>query len=533
MPSQGPFLQLPNELLLLIAAGLDDDSLLHLAATSKRLNLLLVPGLFTRCDFKLPALFSGALPSLVFNGETLVVLPAIGIASFVTSIEDLDCAFFAYNRYVLPKEIFDAAQALNALALRLKHLGHLRFNPYVAGHSTHELFGWSNAVATFLNSAVHRGDCAVTVYSGLRDDYVADPRPYSHVFRVQNAGRASSHSRSRAAPLTIRQRLRRALASLFRITQRRRETAVIPSASASDTPVVESTERPPGVTLPLPSKSALTTLNIHSPFLLHANFYRWTLHVLNTSPRLSSLSLNNIDLSHYDWALTLPRLALPALSHFAVGQCAITVPDLDTFLLRHPGIEVLDLAFHGAIGALVPSLPALASKHDPATGSGTPTPTPATFLPRLVTLTATPDYLLYFLADSIPSPSSSDYHLHATPWYPRLRAIAASSNDESSYQVARFVSVACEDVGMQGQQIECVEGSVSLCNAGGPRASSNSCWTRSILGVRCRQRLTFADEADSKVSAPAASSAGVLVLSKKRKKTANFFWPILWFMKDL
>lgn len=399
------FLELPNELLLIIAAGLDDDSLLHLAASSRRLNLLLVPSLFSRCDFKLPASFSGALSPLSFNGETLIVLPAIGIASFIHSIEDIDCAFFAYNRYILPKEIFDAARALNALAIRLKHLGHLRFNPYVAGHSTHELFGWSDAVATFLNSAALRGDCAITVYSGLRDDYVADPRPFSHVFRV-HANAARSQSQSRA---TLGQRLRRALASLFRFP-RRSGDAHRPSSD------VESTERPPGVKIPFVDKSALTTLHIHSSFLFHANFYRWTLHILNTSP-ITSLSLTNIDLSHYDWNLTLPALTLPVLTHLTIGQCAITVPDLDLFLTRHPAIEVLNLGFHPAIGTLVP-------------------PIAAPILPRVVTLIATPEYLLYFLAGT-----------GAAGWYPALRAVHVTSHDDSAYQVAQFARV-----------VECVEG---------------------------------------------------------------------------
>ncbi|KAJ7259951.1 hypothetical protein B0H12DRAFT_1277879 [Mycena haematopus] len=381
-----------------------------------------------------PALVSGALPSLAFNGDTLGVLPAISAASSVTSIADLDCAFFAYNRYVLPKEIFDAARALNALVTRLSHLGHLHFNPYVAGHSTKELFGWSNAVAAFLNSAVERSDCAITVYSGLRDDYVADPRPFSHVFRgVQAQSRAS-----------IAQRLRKAFGSLFRFPRR------VLTSSSTEQHDIESTERPSSVTLPLPAKPRLTTFNIHASLLFHANFFRWTIHTLNTAP-LTSLSLTNIDLSHYDWALILPRLSLPALSRLAIGQCAITVPDLDAFLLRHAKIEVLDLAGHGVIGALVPPLSESAAE-------GT---TPETFLPRLTTLTASPEYLLYLLSpppssesksppepSPYPPPYYSPYPAPAplpvpppSAWFPRLHTLTAASNDDSAYQAAQLARV--------------------------------------------------------------------------------------------
>ncbi|KAJ6529279.1 hypothetical protein B0H19DRAFT_1193534 [Mycena capillaripes] len=397
-------LDLPNELLLVISEQLDDDGLLNLAAICKRVNLLLIPGIFARFGFELPAPFCGSLPFLSFSGENLDLLRAIGIAYFVNSIEAIDCAFFAYNRYISPKETFGACSALNTLAIRLAHLGHLRFNPYVTGHTTHELFGWSDAMAVLLNSAAGRGDCAITVCSGPKDDYVADPRPFSHAFQVRVSGNATPSQ----SGTTLLQRLRRALASVFRLS---RGSHSLPRTSAlavlSSPSEPESIERPSGVKIPFLSQSALTTLNIHSSFLLHANFYRWTLHTLNTSP-LTTLSLDNIDLSHYDWTLTLPALTLPALTTFEIGQCAITVPDLDLFLVRHPTIRTLDLPFHPAIGALSP-------------------PAAVCLLPHLASISATPDYLLYFLSDA-----------EAAEWYPDLRAVGVTSNDESAYQVGQF-----------------------------------------------------------------------------------------------
>jgi hypothetical protein len=167
--------------------------------------------------------------------------------------------------------------------------------------------------------------------------------------------------------------------------------------------------------LPFISQSALTTLKIHSSFLFHANFYKWTLHTLNTSP-LATLSLDNIDLSHYDWTLTLPALTLPALTTLEIGQCAITVPDLDLFLARHPTIRTLELPFHPAIGALSP-------------------PAAVCLLPHLTTLSATPDYLLYFLAGPA-----------AAGWYPALRYVGVTSHDESAYQAGQFARL-----------LECIE----------------------------------------------------------------------------
>ncbi|KAJ6578481.1 hypothetical protein B0H19DRAFT_579845 [Mycena capillaripes] len=409
-------LGLPNELLLIISGALDNDSLLNLAFTCQRINALLISSIFTRFGFQLPPSFSGALPTLSFTGETLQVLPALAIASSIDSIDAIDCAFPAYNKYVLPKENFAAARALDTGAVRLSHLGHLRINPYVTGHMKKELAAWSQAVATFLGSAARRGGCAITIYSGSKHHFIPDPRPFSHTFRaapVHGAATASSESSA-----TCLQMLWRALKTLFRFCQwgndsptapeLEADSVVIPlTATSTGVPIFESTERVHPVFLPPVAHSVLTTLNAHSSFLFHATFYRWTLHLLATSP-LTALSLDNIDLSHYDWALTLPALTLPALTSLSIGQCLISVPELDAFLARHPTICALDLAFHAPIGALLP-------------------PTTAYRLPRLTTLRATPDYLLYFLADEA-----------ADAWYPHLGLVGVTSNDESAYQVGQF-----------------------------------------------------------------------------------------------
>jgi hypothetical protein len=174
---------------------------------------------------------------------------------------------------------------------------------------------------------------------------------------------------------------------------------------------LQSAERAGIVALPLVSDSALTALNIHSPFLLHANFYKWSLHLLNSSP-LTSLCLNNIDLSPLDWSLILPALTIPTLASLTIGprSVSIVVPDLDLFLTRHPSIHTLDLSFHTHFGAH--------SLHSTTCA-----------LPRLATLRATPAYLLYFLGGA-----------DAQGWYPDLRLVAVTWNDESGEaQFARIV----------------------------------------------------------------------------------------------
>ncbi|KAJ7913218.1 hypothetical protein B0H13DRAFT_2659720 [Mycena leptocephala] len=419
--SLAPFMELPNELILIIAEDLDDDSLLHLAATCRRVNFLL-PGIFARFGFELPESFSGLLPSLFINGESLKLLRAIGIASFITSINTIDCVFtpqsiLSGGLSLKIEDILPPSKALNSLATGLSNLGHLRVNPYARLHATEDISRWLSAVASFLNSAVQRGDCAITVYCVPGgENYTVDPRPFLHFIPDVPPSHALTPRRQAAPTFSVLAVLQR-LVSLFRSFPTVDPDASPPAPRPAE--ILRSTPRSGVVTLPLPTHPAVKTLNIRAPLLFHATFYKWTLHVLNTAP-ITTLSLDFIALSHYDWALTLPALTLPALSSLTIGpQPTISVPDLTRFLARHSAIHTLDLSFHLAIGPLAPPVVVLER-----------------LLPRLETLRATPDYLLYFLTGEDGGAA-----------YPRLRRVGVTSDDDSKYQIAQFARlVACVEV---------------------------------------------------------------------------------------
>jgi hypothetical protein len=91
MANASLLLEFPNELLLLISEELGTDDLLHLAGTCRRMNLLLIPIIFTRFDCDPPS-SSGELQSLDFTGENLPLLLALGIASGVSWVNVIDCA---------------------------------------------------------------------------------------------------------------------------------------------------------------------------------------------------------------------------------------------------------------------------------------------------------------------------------------------------------------------------------------------------------------------------------------------------------
>ncbi|KAJ6579659.1 hypothetical protein DFH09DRAFT_1310305 [Mycena vulgaris] len=407
-------LDLPNELLLIISKDLDDDGLLNLASTCESMDLLLTPGLLARYEIEVPS--SGSMESISITAANLRILPALGIACFLTSVNLVDCNFTAYRRQMTSRQMttpykddLAAIEGLHALSRRLRHFGHVKFNPAIKFRflGATQVVGWSQAVATFLNSASQRGDCVITVYSEMDQD-LPDRRPFSHVLRLEllDGTQPPRAKTSIFPPRTLLQRITAALESLFR-------GAKVVSAPRARL-ALRSTECASPLVLPFVTRSALTTFNIHSSFLFHTNFYRWTLHTLNTSP-LTSLSLDCIDLLHYDWNLTLPALTLPALTTLAVGQCAIAVPDLALFLARHPVLHTLDLSFHLALGALAP-------------------PAATCLLPHLACLRATPDYLLYFLARD-------------AAWHPALTRVGITSDGESAYEVAQFARV-----------VQCLEG---------------------------------------------------------------------------
>ncbi|KAJ7860038.1 hypothetical protein B0H13DRAFT_2074363 [Mycena leptocephala] len=423
-------LEFPNELLLLIAEDLGADDLVHLALTCRRMSLLLMPIIFTLFDCYPPS-SSGELQSLYFTGENLPLLLALGIASDVSSVNAIDCALVYDVREVREKEVLDAVAALNSLARRLSHLGHVRFCPIYDPRvlKSRKLSGYPHAVAAFLNSVARRGDCGLTVYAGWRHYDTSDPLPFVHVHTFPKAGRKSS----------VRKSLRK-LVSWITFSRIAAFPPALAPAQIAVTPVVKSTERLGLEGIPFVANSALRTLSIHSSFVLHANLYRWTLHLLNTSP-LTSLSLDDIDLTPHDWTLTLPALTIPTLASLTIGssRIAIAVPDLHLFLARHPSIHTLDLSFYIGVGDFFPSARACV-------------------LPRLEVIRARPEYLLYFFSAGVEPDADPQ------GWYANLWHVVVTSDDQSEYGVMQFKQViACIETRSVVPLMELVGKLAKLC----------------------------------------------------------------------
>ncbi|KAJ7286417.1 hypothetical protein C8J57DRAFT_1708713 [Mycena rebaudengoi] len=357
-----------------------------------RLNLLLVPIVFKRHSFTLGTSSPGPGLSAIIREKELPVLPALGIALSVTALELLDCEFH-YSR----------------------NLDHWRGSAMLASPIGGALF--TNAMngcfllTSLFNAASERTDCIFTVTGRMFGDTVTFP--FRHKFRTTPQAATKGIIPAPSIFHTLFRQLRAWLdakpvnstsdslvAVTFLHTQNLFNLNTLPICTPMSHPQTTFSD----LLLPVPTRPALRTFNIHTPFFFHSFFYRWTMHTLNSAP-ITTLSLLNIDLSHYDWNIILPALSMPLLSDLSIGDSAIAFPDLSRFLARHPTIVVLNLSFNLVIGRLVPH----ASKD---------------LLPRLQCLRATPDYLVHFL--------------EPPDVYPHLREVAIASDEQSSYAIQQF-----------------------------------------------------------------------------------------------
>ncbi|KAJ7214292.1 hypothetical protein C8J57DRAFT_1397300 [Mycena rebaudengoi] len=420
--SSTSLLDLPNELLHLVFNTLNDQELLRLASTCKHINWLLTPVLFARLGLDPCALSSGVIDSITFARDNFLLLQAIGISRSVTLIKELRCELSCSIELNIAGVYLSVGKALEGLVNRLSHLGDVKFNPHFSKWRTGQDI---HAIGAFLNGVAQRSDSALTVFGG-NDAGSGGPPPFIHTIRKTTDGHTSTvFSSATENPSTqanthlplMQQLLQRVIAVIAAWFQpshppqtQTKQTAPPPQPETT----FKSVECFSPYTPPLPACPALTTLHIHSTWLFRAHFYRWTLQLLSTAP-LTTLSLDNIDLSQYDWHLIFPALRIPLLETFAIGnEVDIAVSDLIAFLARHPGIRTLNLSFHVARGSLF----------EPYSVQ-----TPGPLLPRLECLRATPGYLLYFLLVN-----GADVH-------PNLHAISITSNNQSAYQIAQLEHV--------------------------------------------------------------------------------------------
>nr|GAT57131.1 predicted protein [Mycena chlorophos] len=451
MSSPALLLDLPNELLLLIADSLRDEGLLAFTSTCTRINQLLISSLFQRANLPLSLLDEGWVSSISVRGADILSLQALAAAHSIHTVQHVCVDLYSSRVISSWQNYLLALDALTTLARRLKHLGAVELNPYfINQRKESEVEQCVQAMGAFINAVAQREDCALTVF-GANDDRSGGGGPFVHTIQQVVRGENVTVFSSLSPPLDTRNRPRtppppsptpnsgyalppllrsivKTLTNFFSFPRRlfsppppppprfqspplpppRTETSFrsAPRASTHSTTLLQT----------LPTSLRLTTLNLHSSYMLRAHYLPYTTELINTAP-LHTLSLGGgltyenhttreLGLAHYDWALILPAFTLSHLHTLRIGSGVdVAVPDLMAFLARHETtIRTLDLGWHCPRGSLESA--------------------PVPLFHRLECLRATPEYALHFLAGE----NHADHLTH----------LVLTSDDVSTYGCATF-----------------------------------------------------------------------------------------------
>ncbi|PPQ67644.1 hypothetical protein CVT25_012672 [Psilocybe cyanescens] len=91
------------------------------------------------------------------------------------------------------------------------------------------------------------------------------------------------------------------------------------------------------------AENSLKTLYLHSPISFHPHLGRWGMNILNDSA-INVLSISQQRSVHNNsWALILPCISVPTLTSLTLDSCSMRLPDLLRFLMRHTGLQRLNL----------------------------------------------------------------------------------------------------------------------------------------------------------------------------------------------
>ena len=339
-PSQSTgLLDFPNEILLFILEQVELDwDLFTLASISRRLHYLALPLFFARNGV---SPFAGEL--ILFDARSYAVFRALSIALFKPSLKQLRCTF----DFAKPENI----RRLGKLVANLSRIEEVFVNFMDTtyrepGFKPVKPLEFGPVAATELSevfSAIMRKSGRITIYDTS----------------VWYAGSTAKELAAIGRKQFSKYMLKSMTSTVWDVA--RSIGSWLARGTGSDAPPVSS-----------------LSIDLYCSMLFHASFFPWTLRALN-STRLSTLSLRQLNMKHDKWEAILPPLIMPNLRNLTVESCSIPFLTLIKLLSRHPQITNLYLGRN-----LAPP-----SQSDPL---------PVGVLPRLTHISATSQYLLYFLA---------------------------------------------------------------------------------------------------------------------------------------
>jgi hypothetical protein len=164
---------------------------------------------------------------------------------------------------------------------------------------------------------------------------------------------------------------------------------------------------------PGPPLSSLRTFHFESDLLLLQPLLNWTFQTLARSSRsLVELSLRDLCLKTGDWAYLLPHISLPSLATLNLSTASLDFSDLVLFLKRHSHIRLLSLRG----GQL-------------CTGHETPEPLPAGLFLALRRLRGPADYMVHLLRNNKHFPRLVDIDIRPLKCSSYPEAHLARQND--------------------------------------------------------------------------------------------------------
>ena len=413
---------LPAELLMTISEHLEPTSFLSLSTLDRRLQLIFLPLFFNARGHELP---TAKKAEMRLVASDMAILSGLQVSLWTTSLQVLSCTLTPGS-----SALFKELHLLHCLVERLEHLGRLNLNLVEVNFRdcSHEvrpvmLENWAHKLTALLNAVVSRPDTALTVVYGSKS--LAARRHFRRLPRSRPPSRekpcAAVEKRCDdvgASRNGVFYPILRNIADGLR--------SLSPSHLKSPKQSRQSPEREQqiaieyrDVKLPSSGHVLIEHLGIHSVVLLRPPFLQWTIQTLNAATKLSTLSLDNVALSSDLGGFScisesdfLKSLTLPSLSKLVLGNCDIEWNDLIEFLGHHPSLVELDLYRNIFRSSSTDTI------YIPS-------------LPKLKSITATPEYLKRFLS----SPSS----------LPELEMITMSSDyygmPPYGYDYGRFLRV--------------------------------------------------------------------------------------------
>jgi hypothetical protein len=374
-------MELVDRVLTIIFAHLDIPDLRAVFGTSKRWHAVATPILLHRLGVRdgTGAALSPSHDNMSLSVKGLAALRVLQIATLFLD-KDLDKLEFSFSYSAMMEEIRYLVQFL----VQLGHVdkvfldfGHMRSDQLIQAFDplrpSKKTLAISMLIANLLAAIRTKRCTSITFKEALESGGTTMSRPPStlaeYASKTNMASTLSSSRRQTILEAVTNKASRRASALNILVKNRvQTEPEIRPSGFSDALPTIEPCD-------------TLESLSVHSSVALYPPFFNWIMDTILASS-ITTLSLR-FTVPTQSWERFLPSIALPSLKRLIVVTPSFIIASLGIFLYRHSTISSLTL--HSAVLAYHPT---------------TPHTLPPKFLPNIITLEGTPDYVTHLIVSA-------------------------------------------------------------------------------------------------------------------------------------